>query len=136
MHRVVEVVPSFPFQSPGENVTDIGAGQPEFDVIPLVVYIFLGISQSAVGQQKPRTKLTLIIVRILLTAPKAAPSPGIPTILTISFVTPKLSMAIFNVETTPSRSLGRWDLDCIVKARGSWERAGRREDCEESPESS
>jgi len=35
-HRVAEVAQRLPLQSPVQGGTDVGAGQPEFDVISLV----------------------------------------------------------------------------------------------------
>ena len=54
----------------------------------------------------------MIIVRITLTEPKTALA-GV--MLEASFARFKASMAVFNTETTPSCSLGRWDSVFIVE---------------------
>ena len=74
---------------------------------------------------------TLIIVRIKLTEPKTALA-GV--ILETSLARFMASMAPFNVEIIPSRSLGCGESAFMVETRGSYERAVRREGPEEGPE--
>ena len=61
----------------------------------------------------------MIIVRTTLTEPKTALA-GV--MLDISFARFKASMATFNADIAPSRSLGRWDPAFMVETRGSGER--------------
>ena len=44
-HRVVEVVQLFSSQSSVESGANLGAGQPEFDIIHLVDQVLLGVFQ-------------------------------------------------------------------------------------------
>ena len=111
-HGVVKLVQPLPVQSPVEDGTDFSTGQPEFDVIHLVDHRFLGSFRSVINQQKTRRRLTLIVVRITLTEPKTALA-GV--MLEISLARFKASMAAFNAETAPSRSLGLWDLASMVE---------------------
>jgi hypothetical protein len=53
-HRVVEIIQLLPFQSPAESGTDLGAGQPEFDVIHLVDQIVLGAFQLIIDAAESR----------------------------------------------------------------------------------
>ena len=121
-HRVVEIVQLLPVQSPLEGRTDVGAGQPEFDVVHLVGHLVLGAFQSTIGEQKAR-RLTLTIVRMTTTEPKAALA-GV--ILEASLARFKPSMVTFNTETMLPRPLGRWDSTFMVKTRGGGERTVRR----------
>ena len=118
-HRVFKVVQPLPVQSPAQGGTDVSTGQSKFDVIHLVNHRVLGAFRSVFGRQKIRRGLTLIVVRITLTEPKAAEA-GV--ILEISFARLKASMAAVNAETVFSRPLGR--LDSMVGMRG--EGAARR----------
>ena len=60
-----------------------------------------------------------MVARITLTEPKTALA-GVR--LETSLARFKISMAAFNVATTPLLSLGRWDLGCMVESRSSGER--------------
>ena len=68
------------------------------------------------------------MVRIIATVPKAA-FAGV--MLENSLARLRPSMAIFNVERSPSRPLGWCDLSFIVEAQGSDEKAVS---CETVPE--
>ena len=72
----------------------------------------------------------MIIVRITLTESKAA-------LAGVMFDTPfarfKVSMAAFNAEIGPSRSLCRRELVSMVEIRGSCKRTVQREGREEGP---
>jgi len=73
-------------------------------------------------------KRTLIVVRRVLTEPKASLA-GV--ILEVSTAWCIASMAEFNAEIAPSRPLGRWDSTFMVETRGICERTVRLEGCEE-----
>ena len=130
-HRVVKFVQPLPSQPPVQGSADFGAGQPKFDVIYLVGHRVLGAFQSAFAQQTIRRRLTLIIVRITLTDPKAALA-GV--ILESSFARFMASIAAFNVEIMPSRPLGRWGSASMVETRSGCEESVRREGYKESSE--
>ena len=118
-HRAVEVIQALPLQSTVKNRADSGAGQPKVDVIHLVGHRVLDAFQSAIDEGEVLTgrKLTLIIVRATPTEPKTALA-GV--IVEASFARFKASMAAFNVETAPSRSLGRLEGSAmVVKTEGS-----------------
>ena len=68
---------------------------------------------------KTGRKLTLIVARMMLTVPKRALACATPE---ESFARFKVSMAVFNSEIAPFRSLGRWDSTFMVETRGSRER--------------
>ena len=122
-HGFVEIFQSLPIESPVEDGTDVGAGQPEFDVIHLIDHRVLGVSRSAVGRQRTRRKLTLIIERIMLTEPKTALA-GV--MLESSLARFKTSMDPFKAEIALSRPFGRRDSISMVETRGGRERAVRR----------
>ena len=63
----------------------------------------------------------MISVRMMMTEPKTALAGGILEI----FMRFKASMAAFNAEIAPSRSLGRWDSASMVETRSSHERTLR-----------
>ena len=124
VYGAVEVAQLLPLQSLIEGCADVGASQPEFNVIHLVGHRVLGaLIQSTTHQQQIRMRLTLIIPRRKLTEPKTALAGAI---VATSFVRFKASMAAFNTEIEPSRSLGCLDPAFMVETRGSCERAVRR----------
>jgi len=130
-HRGVEIIQPLPTQSPIEGPTNISAGQPKFDIIRPVDQGVLVALHSTIDQHETRRKLTLIIVRIMLTEPKTALA-GV--ILASSFAKFKASMAAFNAEIAPSRPFGRWDSAFMVETRGSGERIVQGEGREEGLE--
>ena len=87
--------------------------------------------QSAVGRQRTRKKLTLIIERITLTEPKTA-FAGV--ILESSFARFKTSMDPFNAEIAPSRPFGRRDSISMAGTRGGCERTAQGGSFEEGLE--
>ena len=126
---VVKVAHPLPAQSPVECSTNFGAGQPKFDIIYLIDHAVLGVFQSTIDDRPTKNRrLTLIVVRIMLTVPKAALAGAM---LAISFARFKVSMATFNAEIVLSRPLGRRDLASMVEARSSGERIVRCQGCEE-----
>ena len=118
-HRVIEIVQPLPVQSSVEGRTDVGAGQPKFNVVHLIGQIVLDTFQSIIDRQITRRKLTLIVARITLTEPKMALA-GVA--LETSLARFKTSTAAFNAETMPYLSLGRWDSASMVESRSSEER--------------
>ena len=129
---VIEIVQPPPVQSIVEGGTDVGAGQPKFDVIFPLDQCVLGACQSTIGQQKTSRKLTLIVERRTLTVPKTALAGAIAE---ASFAGSNASMAVFNAEIASSgRSLGRWDPTSIAETRGSRERTVQRGSREEGLE--
>ena len=130
VHRLTEIIEFLSIHPPVEGSADIGAAQPEFDVILFVDHRILDTCKSGVHHRRIGRKRTLTIVRRTLTEPKAAFAGVIPA---ISFARFRDSMATFNEERAPSRPFGRWEFVSIVGNRGSCEKVARREGCEEGP---
>jgi hypothetical protein len=109
-HGVVEVVQPLPFQSPVEDGTNFSAGQPKFDVVHLVDHRVLGAFQSAIDQRKNVNQKGTHSDHCEDNADGAKSGLG-GRDTESSFARFKASMAAFNAEMAPSRSLGRWDLN-------------------------
>ena len=108
---LTEIVQSSPFQTPVEGATHTSAKQSEVDAIPIICHGVLDRRESGVyGRDKE--KRTLIIVRRVLTAPKAARAGKIPH---TSFARFKVWMVRSNVERMPSRRFGRCEVEAAAE---------------------
>ena len=120
-HGPTEVVQFLPVRSPIKSSADIGAIQPEFDVILVIDHRFL-VEGEPEARRWGRNS-TLTIVSRTLTDPKTA-FAGV--MLEVSFARFRDLMATANAEGTPSRPFGRWELVAIVDNRGDCEKAVRK----------
>lgn len=127
-HGLVEVIHSSPVHPPAKGCTDVGAGQPELNIVHLVGHRVLCTLANNRLPQTGRTP-TLIVVRITLTEPKAALAGVMPN---ESFARLTPSIAAFKEERVVSRRFGRWGLVAMVKTRGSCEKTVWHEEGRES----
>ena len=124
-HRLAEVVHPLSIHSPVKGCTNIGAEQPELDVILFIDHRILPMCEPCTFRHKRRGH-TRIMVRMMATEPKTALAGGI---LEISLVRCRLSMAMFSKKRTPSCPFGCWDLSAMVETQGSCEEVGRYVSC-------
>ena len=128
-HGSVEFIQFSPTHSPVKRPADIGAAQPELNVVKFV-------DHGVLIRYKPRASRhgrgrTLIIVSRTLTEPKTALA-GV--MLETSFAMFMASMAAFSEEMALPRPLGRWDPASMVEADGDRKKATQCVVYEEGPE--
>ena len=125
-HRLIELIQFPPTHAPVERRADLGAAQPELNVLKLVDHgVLAKLQPGACRRERGRT---LIIVRRTLTQPKTA-FAGV--ILETSFARFMASMAAFSEEMTPSRPFGGWELASMVETGGDCGKVMQCVGCEE-----
>lgn len=103
---LTEVVQLLSVHPPLEHPADVGAGQPELDILLFVNHQILDAGETE-ARRRIMGGRTLIMVRSALTVPNAALAGAMPE---ISFARSKASMVTLSKEATPSRLFGRWEL--------------------------
>ena len=131
-HRLTKVVRFLSIHPPVENLTYIGVGQPEFDVVRFVGHRVLILREPGACRRRRTRRRTTIIVRRILTEPKTALA-GVA--LETSFARFMASIAAFNKERVLSRRFCRLGpFGSMVESRGSSEKAVCCAGCAEGPE--
>jgi hypothetical protein len=99
---------------------DVSAKYPEFDTIWFINHRVLAMRESGANLLQKSRRRTLIVARRMLTELKTV---LMGVILEVSSASVKASMATFNAEVAPSRSIGCWGFASVVGTGGRWEKA-------------
>ena len=104
--------------SPPKGVTDVGAEYPEIHAILFVRQLVLTMLESGTSRSRRGMRLTLIVVRRIVTTPKTA---GAGVMLEASFPMFTRPMATSSERIALSRFFGCLDLSVMVGTQGSRE---------------
>ena len=126
-HRLAELVSPLSVRSPPKGVTDVGTQYTEVHAILFVGELILGTFEPGISHSRRGMKLTLIVVRRIVTTPKTA---GAGVMLEASFPMFTRPIATSSERIAASRLFCCLDLSVMVETRGRVLRKGCAEDSE------
>ena len=111
-YRLAELVCRLPARSPPKRITDVGAQYPEVHAILLIGHLVLTVFEPGRSRSRRGTKLTLIVVRRIVTTPKTV---GAGVMLEASFPMFTRLMATSSERIAASRLVCCLDLPVMVE---------------------